>query len=40
VPDEARQGARRGLDGGQTGWPTEGLFSFKRKNDMFCIRVM
>jgi hypothetical protein len=27
-------------DGGQTGWRTEGLFTFKRKNDMFCIRVM
>jgi hypothetical protein len=25
---------------GQTGWWTEGLFTFKRKTDMFCIRVM
>jgi hypothetical protein len=33
-----------GLDGvpdrGQTGWQLDGLFTFKRKNDMFCIRVM
>jgi hypothetical protein len=27
-------------DGGQTGWRMERLFTFKRKNDMFCIRVM
>jgi hypothetical protein len=27
-------------DGGQMGWRTEGLFTFKRKNDMFCIWVM
>jgi hypothetical protein len=40
-------GATRGPDGGhtgatrgQTGWRTEGLFTFKRKTDMFCIRVM
>jgi hypothetical protein len=25
---------------GQTGWRTEGLFTFKRKYDMFYIRVM
>jgi hypothetical protein len=39
-PDEARQGARQGARRGQTGWRMEGLFTFKRKNDMFCIRVM
>jgi hypothetical protein len=27
-------------DGGQRGWRSEGLFNFKIKNDMFCIRVM
>jgi hypothetical protein len=27
-------------DGGQTGWRTEGLFTLKRKNDMFYIRVI
>jgi hypothetical protein len=38
-----RTGCPTGPDGGptgQTGWRTEGLFIFKRKNDMFCIRVM
>jgi hypothetical protein len=25
---------------GLDGWRTEGLFTFKRKNDMFCVRVM
>jgi hypothetical protein len=46
-PDGGRTGcptgATRGPDGarrGQTGWRTEGLFTFKRKIDMFCIRVM
>jgi hypothetical protein len=34
--DRARRRARQD----QTGWRTEGLFTFKRKNDMFCIRVM
>jgi hypothetical protein len=42
-PDEmGRRGARRGqteCPTGQTGWRTEGLFTFKRENDMFCIRV-
>jgi hypothetical protein len=36
VPDGGQTGARRG----QTGWRTEGLFTFKRKTDMFRIRVM
>jgi hypothetical protein len=31
-PDRARRS--------QTGWRTKGLFTFKRKNDMFYIRVM
>jgi hypothetical protein len=35
-PDGVPYGTRRG----QTEWRTEGLFTFKRKNDMFCIRVM
>jgi hypothetical protein len=36
VPDGGHTGATRG----HTGWRTEGLFIFKRKTDMFCIRVM
>jgi hypothetical protein len=44
VPNEghmgAGQGAQQGPDGGQTGWRMEGLFTFKRKTDMFCIRVI
>jgi hypothetical protein len=36
MPDGARRGARRG----QMGWRTVGVFTFKRKNDMLCIRVM
>jgi hypothetical protein len=36
VPDGGQTGARRG----QTGWRMEGLFTFKRKTDMFYIRVM
>jgi hypothetical protein len=47
VPDRARRGAKQGAQRGQTvcpmgqtGWRTEGLFTFKRKNYMFCICVM
>jgi hypothetical protein len=51
VPDRGQTGARQGPDGvpdggqtgarrGQMGWRMEGLFTFKRKTDMFCIRVM
>jgi hypothetical protein len=40
VPDGGHTGARQGARRGQTGWRTEGLFTFKRKTDMFCIRVM
>jgi hypothetical protein len=38
-PAGGRRGARRGQTGYLTG-QTEGLFTFKRKNDMFCIRVI
>jgi hypothetical protein len=32
-------GGHKGATRGQTGWRTEGLFTFKRKTDMFYIRV-
>jgi hypothetical protein len=37
---EARQGARRGPDGVPNRVVDGRIITFKRKNDMFCIRVM
>jgi hypothetical protein len=39
-PDGVPDGGHTGATRDQTGWWTEGLFTFKRKTDMFCIRVM
>jgi hypothetical protein len=38
--DGTRWRARRRARRGQMGWWTEGLFTFKRKNDMFYIYVI
>jgi hypothetical protein len=39
-PDGVPDGGHTGATRGQTGWRMEGLFTFKRKTDMFCILVM
>jgi hypothetical protein len=39
-PNRGPDGATWKATRGHTGWWTKGLFTFKRKNDMFYIRVM